>query len=335
MVPPHLASPSKRSFPGAESSITPGSPTKRARPHPPPPPCACPTRICRSAGHQQPPQAPAHGGGTSPISQLPETPPAVTRLPSSLPLTANICPVPSTPAAPVNPSAARAEDAGVGFGRAAYAPDAQRFQLSSLISHSYTGRRQRRTHPLQPAVEDAAVTRGPPPHMLPADDTRPQRRPPPSSIHHSDSTPTTHPVPSSPTAPMPDAASRAEGDGAHGPVPTIVSRSRSLPKEDKTVYRMTFDTARATMRDSFDGRCEEGDGNGLGRARAQDAQRLRSACLGSRSSVASSDPAARIHAARSSPLRRISVSTSLSSPAPASKHLPAPRPAVIHTSFHR
>ncbi|KAL9935359.1 hypothetical protein V8E36_005707 [Tilletia maclaganii] len=206
--------------------------------------------------------------------------------------------VPSTPAAPVNPSAARAEDAGVGFGRAAYAPDAQRFQLSSLISHSYTGRRQRRTHPLQPAVEDAAVTR-------------------------------------SPTAPMPDAASRAEGDGAHGPVPTIVSRSRSLPKEDKTVYRMTFDTARATMRDSFDGRCEEGDGNGLGRARAQNAQRLRSACLGSRSSVASSDPAARIHAARSSPLRRISVSTSLSSPAPASKHLPAPRPAVIHTSFHR
>ncbi|KAL9939322.1 hypothetical protein V8E36_002135 [Tilletia maclaganii] len=94
---------------------------------------------------------------------------------------------------------------------------------------------------------------------------------------------------------------------------------------------MTFDTARATIRASSDGRREEGHGNGFGLARAQDAQRLRSASLGSRSSVASSDPAARIHAPRSSPLRRTSVPTSLSSPAPASKHLPAP-PSSTHPS---
>ncbi|KAL9931233.1 hypothetical protein V8E36_009910 [Tilletia maclaganii] len=94
---------------------------------------------------------------------------------------------------------------------------------------------------------------------------------------------------------------------------------------------MTFNTARATIRASCNGRREEGHGNGLGLARAQDAQRLRSASLGSRSSVASSDPAARIHAPRSSPLRRTSVPTSLSSPAPASKHLPAP-PSSTHPS---
>ncbi|KAL9934465.1 hypothetical protein V8E36_006921 [Tilletia maclaganii] len=83
---------------------------------------------------------------------------------------------------------------------------------------------------------------------------------------------------------------------------------------------MTFDTARATMRASSDGRREEGHGNGLGLAHAQDAQRLRSASLGSRSSVASSDPVARIHAPRSSPLRRLQTPSC---------------PAVIHTSFHR